>query len=584
MNILIYINSIVLILYCASLIIDYYDTIWLLTLFSIFLTITTTINNPDNISLILEYSAVPVIFLLLYLGIISDIFRSSVYYHIICNFFNRFTSKWFFFLNILILGGLLSAFLNNSLIVSFFIPVISKICKKNNWEYKKFYISLSFISMLGGTITIIGSSTNLLAQDLLKPEINIEMWTLAPYSIICFLFGVLYLFIIGSRKYYCRIGCFLNKPLSIDIKYFQINNIENSLIGKTIKESKINNINGLQLCGIQREDCFFSYPSRSFTKIDQKDILIYIGIPICKMYDYSTYNCDFTNINSEIIKPNIAVGRLKINDICDKCLKNFKKDYNLLLLGIINNNELDNHNLNNYILKKNEYIIIHGTNGYHDMKYNLNKICNKIIFLSTHKTSRNNTKTQDISLLIGILIIILSPYIPLLNIYQLALIIIYFYLLFNIVDLSFIRESFNNFTNVIVGTSLSLVMSKGLELSGIIELISENITFITNFSPFVIYFCIHFFSSILSLILSNAAVVAILIPIIKKIFYNNPLLKNISICLIHGSSCCFASPTGYHTNLMVFNIGGYSCSDFILTGLPLHFIISLIFSGLLVLY
>jgi di/tricarboxylate transporter len=54
----------------------------------------------------------------------------------------------------------------------------------------------------------------------------------------------------------------------------------------------------------------------------------------------------------------------------------------------------------------------------------------------------------------------------------------------------------------------------------------------------------------------------------------------LSITLIHGASCCFASPTGYHTNLMIQSVGGYRCRDFITLGLPLNLFCSIVVASL----
>lgn len=66
---------------------------------------------------------------------------------------------------VLILAGVISAFMNNTPVVVIFIPVISTLAMRMNKSVSKVIMPLSFISILGGMTTLIGSSTNLLVAD-----------------------------------------------------------------------------------------------------------------------------------------------------------------------------------------------------------------------------------------------------------------------------------------------------------------------------------------------------------------------------------------------------------------------------------
>ena len=70
---------------------------------------------------------------------------------------------------------ILSAFINNTPVVIIFIPILQSVVKKSNQSIGKYLMPLSFVAILGGMITIIGSSTNLLVSDSLKTYSNIEL-------------------------------------------------------------------------------------------------------------------------------------------------------------------------------------------------------------------------------------------------------------------------------------------------------------------------------------------------------------------------------------------------------------------------
>ena len=70
---------------------------------------------------------------------------------------------------------ILSAFINNTPVVIIFIPILQSVVKKSNQSIGRYLMPLSYAAILGGMITIIGSSTNLLVSDSLKRYSNIEI-------------------------------------------------------------------------------------------------------------------------------------------------------------------------------------------------------------------------------------------------------------------------------------------------------------------------------------------------------------------------------------------------------------------------
>lgn len=93
---------------------------------------------------------------------------------------------------------------------------------------------------------------------------------------------------------------------------------------------------------------------------------------------------------------------------------------------------------------------------------------------------------------------------------------------------------------------------------------------------------VHVIVSFVSLLLSNSSVVSIVLVVIMSSLEDRPaLLLPYTLVTIHASSSCFASPIGYHTNIMVSGIGNYNMKDFLKLGLPLHIISSALFPFLI---
>ena len=131
MEYIFYLNSILILLYLLLLILDIYDNIFLLSYFTGLLLLTTTIYDNTIYSNLICNLSQPIIYFLLYLSILSNLFKNSIYLKKCELLFKLITNKQIFIFIIFTTSCLLSGFLNNSLIVSLYILIINNICKIN---------------------------------------------------------------------------------------------------------------------------------------------------------------------------------------------------------------------------------------------------------------------------------------------------------------------------------------------------------------------------------------------------------------------------------------------------------------------
>ena len=171
----------------------------------------------------------------------------------------------------------LSAFINNTPVVIIFIPILQSVVKNSNQSIGKYLMPLSFVAILGGMITIIGSSTNLLVSDSLKTYSNIEISFFEfaiPGSIIAFC-GLIYVVIFS--KFLLTDRSPISNQLIKDKKNNFITKIivnENSnLIGKKADEDRLEGLENSEILMIQRGECAEHTPFYSFV-MEKGDILV----------------------------------------------------------------------------------------------------------------------------------------------------------------------------------------------------------------------------------------------------------------------------------------------------------------------
>ena len=154
----------------------------------------------------------------------------------------------------------ISSFLNNTPVVAMFIPVVNDWCKKTGISPSKLFIPLSYAAVLGGTCTLIGTSTNLVVHALMvdahqtDPSMPLMgMFTLAPIGIACAAAGLA--FIIGSSRWLLPTRTSFRADVADPRQYTVEMQVEpgSAIDGLTIERAALRRLPGLFLSAIERD-------------------------------------------------------------------------------------------------------------------------------------------------------------------------------------------------------------------------------------------------------------------------------------------------------------------------------------------
>ncbi|MGL5034959.1 MAG: SLC13 family permease, partial [Microcystaceae cyanobacterium] len=165
-----------------------------------------------------------------------------------------------------VIVGPITAFINNTAVVAIFLPIIEEWCKQRKISVSKLMIPLSYVTVLGGMITVIGTSTNILASGLSKKLTGSEfnLFQFAPLGLTTFAIGLIYLAIAAPHLLPDR------KPSgdsNITDEYFLKDYVSeiiisprSSLIGQTLRESGIQRKFDIDVLEIVHNDTHFPQP------------------------------------------------------------------------------------------------------------------------------------------------------------------------------------------------------------------------------------------------------------------------------------------------------------------------------------
>ncbi|MCG8700216.1 MAG: SLC13 family permease, partial [Bacteroidales bacterium] len=239
------------------------------------------ILEPNEVLAGFANDQVAVVIILLLLG---DIVRKTT---IIEKVFDRLfiyaRSYHGFLLRMMILVAGFSSILNNTPIVAVMMPYVHNWCKKNNFSPSKFLIPLSYAAILGGSVTLIGTSTNLIVNSMVKRHVGevelkpLEMFDFIYVGIPMVVIGFIYLMLIGHRLLPGRKKV-TNARNKSGREYFIETRIrsKSKYIGKTIEEAELKNYKGLFLIEFIRDGIRVKDLENGL-KIEENDILIYAG-------------------------------------------------------------------------------------------------------------------------------------------------------------------------------------------------------------------------------------------------------------------------------------------------------------------
>ncbi len=464
-----------------------------------------------------------------------------------------------------------SAFANNTAVVASLMGAI-----KNNRFHtpSKLLIPLSYFAILGGTLTLVGTATNLLVNSFVVANgyesLKIFDFFYVGFFIAFFGFFTIYLFknLLPDNK------ASYSEDIEEHLLELKVAN-GSKLIGKSVKDNNLRNLEYLFLVEIVRDKNSISPVSPSQI-VQEGDKLIFSGdikqIEVLKRFDGLIFVDDIKNSDIKrlklvdtIIAPNSSLVGKKVKEA------NFRAKYDAAIVSFKRGSES--------ILKIGEEIIEVGDRlilAVGDDFKNKENIAKNFYVVSDIEKNQKYTTKQSILVTLGFVSTILFSalgYISLFKALTIALIALLFSKLLTLGD---IKRGFPFEIFLIIGSSIAI--SKVLANSGIADDIAMAITSTLGvYGVYGSFIGVYLVTMVLTEFMSNNAAAAIVFPIA----YSTAIGLDASIypfafAVAFGASASFMIPYGYQTNLMVTSLGAYKTKDFIKVGLPLSIVYSLV--------
>ncbi len=485
----------------------------------------------------------------------------------------------------------ISAFFNNTPIVAMLIPVVRFWARRNNMSASKFLIPLSYATILGGTCTLIGTSTNLVVHGLML-ENGLEgmgFFEISKVGIPITLFGLAVISLFGHRFLPER-----KEPMTqlgeMTREFVVAMKVEEQYqhIGRSIEDAGLRHLRGLFLFQIEREGHFMTSVGPE-EKIRVNDRLFFTGLPetimelqrtpgLCLLKDvpFDLKNFDSDNLRTfeVVVSANSPLIGKNIRN------SNFRSTYNAVIIAIHRSGERVKEKIGDIVVHVGDTLLILAPNNFMQRWYHTKDFY--LVSRSVEVSSKPRWYSYFSLCILGIMILLMATGVApvLVAVSGSALVLI----LSRCITSEDARDSVDWKVLLIIASAFGI--AKGISNSGLATFLAQTvIQMVGTLGPLGMLGAVYFMTSFYTEIITNNAAAALLVPIAISVGQQagiDPRAFLLAVAI--AASASFATPIGYQTNLMVYGPGGYRFRDFLKVGLPLNISVGLLAIAILYLF
>ncbi len=464
-----------------------------------------------------------------------------------------------------------SAFANNTPIVVIMIPVFVQIARITERAPSKLLIPLSYAAIMGGTLTLIGTSTNLLVDGIARTR-GLEpfsIFEITPIGVIVLAWGMLYLLFVGRHLLPERssMAAMLGGARARAKFFTEVAVPEGSaLIGRNVNEVDLFQRDGVRLIDVLRGDASLR---RDMSRVELKagdrvvlrtDMAEVLGLQQSK--ELKTLD-KLSQVRTATVEVLITPGCRMVG----RSLGNLRlrRRYGVYPLAVHRRAQNIGRQLDDLVVRVGDTLLLEGAPA--DIERLAADMDLVDVSAPSERAYRRGKSPIAVAAMAGIVVLAALDIAPIL---ALAVVAVAVVLLTGCIDA---EEAFS----FVEGRLLALIFAMlavgaALEHTGAVGLIvGTTAPLLERMPPVILVWAVYFITSVMTELVSNNAIAVIMAPIAIALAEATGVdARPLLVAVMIAASACFATPIGYQTNMLVYGPGGYRFTDFMRVGIPLN--------------
>jgi di/tricarboxylate transporter len=472
-----------------------------------------------------------------------------------------------------------SAIMNNTPVVVVMIPVVVQLSKTLGTKASKLLIPLSYAAIMGGSLTLIGTSTNLLVDGVARAQ-GLEpfgIFEILPIGLVVCATGLLYMGFFGRKLLPDRDSMAAMLSDRSRMKFFTEAVIppDSNLVGREVLDVKLFKREGVRLIDVIRGDVSLrramnqvelQVGDRVVLRTEMTELLSLQATKELKRVDQ--LSAVETHTVEVLITPGCRMVGRSLGSM------RLRRRYGVYPLAVHRRNQNIGRQLDDLIVKVGDTLLLEGA------PEDIQRLAADMDMVDVSRPAarayRRGHAPIAVGALIGIVVLAALNVAPILLLAVLAVALV---LVTGCIDA---EEAFSFVDGRLLALIFSmLAVGAGLQNSGAISLLVDGVApMLATLPPGVVIFCVFLITTVLTEVVSNNAVAVIMTPIaisLAAALGTDP--RPLVVAVMIAASCAFATPIGYQTNTLVYGPGGYRFTDFLRIGAPLNLIMSLVVSA-----
>jgi len=471
----------------------------------------------------------------------------------------------------------ISAFINNTPLVAMCIPVVQDFAKRTKIAPGKLFIPLTYASTLGGVCSLIGTSTNLVVNEMWTKagRESFHLFDIAPVGIPVALVGIGYILLAG-RWLLPETGKL--ELANTDPRSYTVEMLVSGapIAGKSVEAANLRGLEGLYLAEVARGDEIIA-PVEPTTLLQANDRLFFVGdvasvVQLQKLRGLSPATNQVKKLGRDRFRQFLVEAVVSdTSPLLGKTLREsrFRNVYGAVVIAIARNGaRIENVKLGTVVLKQGDVLLLETKEAF------MNAYGSSREFLLVRRIEDSEPVRHERAPIAGLIllgVILTATFQPFgFEMFHAALLGAGLMIATRCCTGTQARRALNVRLIFVIAGSIALGLA--LEKSGTAGYFAGKLVALSQGNMLATIAALYFATFVLTELLSNATAAALVFPIALQAATAetggfDP--KYAAIIVMIGASASFATPIGYQTNLMVQGPGGYRFSDYMKIGIPL---------------